>query len=173
MAKEGRKITGVSLAFVNVAEGKPPVEFYEGDVLPADLPQAELDRLDALNVFGVHPRVEAARRQALLAEAGLPAGQPLRSDEERHALVDRARTAADDDGDVTGDPLMELSAKNLHDLIASRPDIPTQPAKAAKKDLVAAIHAADDAGMARTANPGVDPTVGHGGDGRNPVDVPE
>jgi len=161
---EGRKITGVTLAFVNVKEGKPPVEFYEGDTLPADLDQDELDRLDGLGVFGEHPRAEAARRAQMLAQAGLPARPPLRSEEETKAR--QSRLGEDDESD-SDDPLAALGHKELDALIASRPDVVVD-AKANKDAKVAAIRAADDRSMAAVANPAVDPTVGHGGDGRDP-----
>lgn len=164
---EGRKITGVSIAFVNVEKGAPPREFYEGDVLPASLPAGEIERLEELGVFGTHPRVEAEQRARVLAQAGLPAGVPLRSDEERAALTDRSRVEGDDEGDDLGDPLLGLTKPQLQDLAASRPDV-SLPAKATKEQIVEAIHAADDRAMALTANPGADPTIGHGGDGRDP-----
>lgn len=69
-------LTGLNSAYVNVKSGNPiapinVVEVHEGDTLPANLAEGELDRLKALGAFGPHPRdVRAEAMRAARAMAG-------------------------------------------------------------------------------------------------------
>lgn len=131
-----KTVTGVDFAFVNCKDDTV-VQVNEGEDLPAGVDAAEIKRLDALDVFGDHPRVAAQRRLDEMVVAGVASyGSPetgtravIDDDEPSPAndfaglqipqLVERVRglpgyeEAAIPD-DVTRDQLVELLAEAAH-----------------------------------------------------------
>ena len=68
----GKKVTGVDMVFVNTTRPAPEhvLRVEEGQELPADLRDGELDRLEKLGVFDTHPRDIRAQAVAQVSAAG-------------------------------------------------------------------------------------------------------
>jgi len=77
MAAKKHILTGLNAAFVNTKRPAPNnvVQVVEGEELPTDLADGELDRLEALGAFGEHPRF--ARERAIARASAESNGFPI------------------------------------------------------------------------------------------------
>lgn len=98
-------VTGASSAWINGADGVTQ-EYWEGDAVP-ECTDEELDRLEALGVFGDHPRVEAKRLLDELVAAGL--ASVGMSEVERAAEEQSAKADTSDEDDGSGEPVEPLA----------------------------------------------------------------
>ena len=104
-AADRTRITGVSYAWVNCADGLTR-QIPEGAEVP-EISDEERDRLEALGVFGEHPRVALRRDQEELARRGLLSFGPSAERIEEERATGQADVSDDDKagGDDTLPPV--------------------------------------------------------------------